>query len=939
MSTLHAPEGFDPIVRHFTSAARATFATCLERFSPQLAPDEVRLIQGVAEDALHANARRKLYRVLLLEMHAAKRAGMLTAADDADRFEQFVAYAMRDEFAALLDRYYPSLRARLGLALNLQCDAIEKLLMRFVADRSRLDELMRRPPGRLVGLALGQGDLHQGGQSVARLAFEGGSVMYKPRSVAIDATLDAFLAHLFGQGEVRIRVPEVIDCGEYGWAAFVEQRYCQDDVELHTFYRGLGHWLAVLRLLGGTDIHLENLVAVGPVPVVVDVESLFARPFANPPSNYGDAYDLAQELICDSVLRTGIVPVRTSAFGLGEVDFSAAGGMPGEQPKLRAPTIANEGTTDARVEIIAVEMDVAQNHPSPQPELPRFWNDIGDGFLEATEQLRKLDVGGQLKPRMEAFIDCRVREIRRPTRIYAEIGHMLWHPSSLHEEAKALEQAHELLAAHAATLSMAPSAAQEIAGEIDDLCHGDIPMFTALLTDDRIEATLANWRTMRVELEEMAIRTALVVKVLNHQIDQPGQAQGNSFAPALPSTDFDRDRRRLASEAMKRLLHLAVRGKDGSATWIAPGASPSGWHVRPLHTDLYSGLGGVAVALAAYLRETERGRADPVPDVAQVLDGTLQVLHAMTDAGEPSGIGGFTGYGSYIWYWLVLHDLLKRPELLAKAIACAKALERQGFDEDRSLDIIDGSAGVIVPLLGLAEKTGDSRWLDLAARAGRRLESTATLDEHGARWSTLAFEDPIGGFAHGAAGIGWALARLALSDAGEESDRQRWETLASAAFDFQDSLFDTSMGNWCERAEGHVEIYTWCGGSVGIGLAAIDLYQRSGDTDYLRDLRRALAAAGDRWNSSHTLCHGNFSQWELLVRASELDPASAPIGRDEANVHVISAIEQQHDLAGSLTYEAFAPSLMTGLAGVIYSLLRMHPDSRLATPLLMECRE
>ena len=68
----------------------------------------------------------------------------------------------------------------------------------------------------------------------------------------------------------------MIERGAYGWAEFVAHRYCDGEAELARFYRGLGHWLGVLRLLGGTDIHHENLIAVGPVPVVIDVESLFA---------------------------------------------------------------------------------------------------------------------------------------------------------------------------------------------------------------------------------------------------------------------------------------------------------------------------------------------------------------------------------------------------------------------------------------------------------------------------------------------------------------------------------------------------------------------------------------------------------------------------------------------------------------------------------------
>ncbi|KAG1315031.1 hypothetical protein G6F62_013826 [Rhizopus arrhizus] len=145
--------------------------------------------------------------------------------------------------------------------------------------------------------------------------------MYKPRSLRIDATLDGLLAAVFGEGADRVRVPRVVDRGSHGWAAFAAHRYCSGDEELRAYYRGLGHWLAILRLVGGTDIHLENLIAVGPVPVVVDAESVFSRVIDVEPSGLGDAYDTAVKLMRNSVLRTGIVPFRTTGLGMEGVDL------------------------------------------------------------------------------------------------------------------------------------------------------------------------------------------------------------------------------------------------------------------------------------------------------------------------------------------------------------------------------------------------------------------------------------------------------------------------------------------------------------------------------------------------------------------------------------------------------------------------------------------
>lgn len=940
-------DAFAPIIESFTGEARAAFAGRLAAHAPALDAAETAVVRAAADEALRANARLKLNRVLLLELHAAKRAGELTADDDAARFAQFVAQALQPEFAAHIDRRYPPLRGRLQRALDRQRVSLEALLDRLVADRGALAALLGRPAGRLTALHLGQGDLHDGGQTVARVTFEGGDVMYKPRSLRIDAALDTFLAHVFRGDARRIRVPAVIDRGAYGWAAFVAHRHCDGEAELDRFYRGLGHWLGVLRLVGGTDIHHENLIAAGPVPVVIDVESLFAVIPPSPTSAYGDAYDAAQALIRSSVLRTGIVPYRAPALGFNGVDVSAAGALPGQQPQVHMPVIADPGTTQARVAIIDVDRNAAQNHPSAQPDVAAHWDRISEGFVDATLRIRELDANGELEPLLAAFDGCRIRDIRRPTQAYAEIGRMLWHPASLHDEAAAVERTRDLFVRNAAVVPVAPSSPHEIAGEIDDLRHGDIPIFVAPLTRERIAATFADWRAMRIDLEELTIRSALVATELNRRADEPDPRNRlRLYFARNPHADrLEARRRKLAADAVEHLLRLAVRGGDGSVTWITPETTHAGWLVQPLQHDIYFGLGGVIVALAGYRAEAARGRADAVPGIDATIDGSLRILKAL-DAGEPPRvIGGFNGYGGQIWTWLTLYDVLERPDvdkrvLLAHATARAAALEREGFDSDRRFDILDGAAGVIVPLLDLADAAGDARWRALAARAGRYLEATAIVDAQGARWPSTVSDEPIGGFAHGAAGTAWALARLALSDAGDDADRARWRTLADAAFAFQDSLYDATLGNWLDQRQWTRDetFHTWCNGSVGIGLAAGDLYARTRDPRYRQMLRRAVTAARGTWGASHTLCHGDFSLWEFLVRAAALDPDACAIDRDASTARVISAVEEHRGVIVSTTHAAFTPGLMTGLAGAVHGFNRMHPDCTLPSPLLQERR-
>ena len=930
---------FAVIIDFLTSDARRSAVDAIAA-QPNMSAAEHAVLAREAERALRDSAERKLNRVLLLELHAAKLSGQLTAGSESGKFAQFLALATQEDFKDALRRRYPVLEARLARVLGQLGGAVARMAARIAADRDALSIFVGHPVGELRAVRLGEGDVHEGGQTVAQLEFAGGKLMYKPRSLRIDAALAHFLDELFGDAPDRIRVPAVLDRGAYGWTRFAEHRYCDGDGELARFYRNIGHWLAAMRLLGGTDIHHENLIASGPVPYVVDVESLFVPDPVVKPSGLGQAVDLAESIIRSSVLRTGLVPFRAPLLGMDGVDISAIGALPGEQPKIRIPEIVDHGTTQARVGLVSTEIGQARNHPCENPDISRFWPDIVEGFQELTARFLELHRERRLAPMLAAFRGCRIRRIRRPTQIYAEVLRMLWHPASLHDEPAAIERARDLLTRNAEVSYIAPSDPAVIAAEIDDMRYGDIPVFANELDQAQLDEVFQAWQAMRLDLEELTIRGALVTAHLNTRLNDDKRTVYD-LTPRQPSAaQLDRRRRALAALTVKELLQLSVRGNDGTMTWISPILGRSGWAMRSLEANLYVGLCGIAMTLAAYLQETRSGRVDAVDGVESALEGVLKVLRSTEEARPADAVGGFIGLGSQVITWLTLHGFQPQSDFLAMAVRQGRAMEKWDFDNERILDILEGVAGAIVPLLRLAEATGDARWLDVAARAGRRLEQTAIVDERGARWPASIFHEPIGGFAHGATGIGWALTRLALSAAGDTGDRERWLALGHRAFDFEESLYDAVHGNWIDvrKPESRDFPNTWCHGSVGIGLAACDLYVRTGGERHLDVLRRAVRAAKrGGWGYSHTLCHGDLSMWELMMRASTLVPDLVPPEAMPGSAVILSSIEE-HGIVGGLARDAFTPGLMSGISGSILQLARMHPDCALPSPLLMECR-
>lgn len=916
-----------------------------------LSQAERTVIADAAAIAVAEIAHRRACRVLVTELHAARISDRLTAADPAGRWAEYLELSARPRFWDELSEQYPPLLPRLrGLATR-RCGAMLTVARRLAADRDALGELTGRRPGRLTEARFGAGDSHHGGQAVAVLGFDAGAVVYKPRSVQVDEVLGGALeAMLGGVAEaVRIRVPAVLKRDGYGWAEHISHRYCRNAAELSAFYRGIGHWLAVMRLLGGTDLHTENVIACGPVPVVVDCESLFTPTFGYPATRFGQAYDRARQLVAATVLRTGMLPVRGTALGWRGVDISAVGALPGQQPAGLVPVLVGEGTDEARIGFEPAMPDSGASHPSPEPVLASYWDQILTGFREVTATLHEMDRAGALKPLLARFADCPVRMVLRGTEAYAELGRMLWHPVSLHDPAAALARAGRVLAGMARSVPGAPADPAVIDAELADLLDGDIPYFTTtprrgqlagpggltwLAEQDLIAGALDRWRQSDESLERHVIQGTLVSAYLNDGW-LPRQRRLPTGRRRL--ADLDQRRRALAAGLIGQLAEAAVTGDDGTVTWIAPVFQPTGWALQPLNLNVYGGMHGVALLLAAYQRETAAGRADEVSTAAALLDATLRTIRFAEAEGDrlrkegarsrPLAPGGYSGLGSQVWSWLTLHRWGCASDGVARARALAAQLP-DAIAADESFDVLTGMAGAVVPLLELAAATADDRWLSCAVDAGDRLIGAAISDHGTCRWTSPLRSDGLGGFAHGVTGIGWALARLALA-----TGARRFAETASAAFAHEDKLYDRALEGWLDlRGDGRITA-AWCHGSVGIGLAAADLAGRGWQVDDGLPSRAVEVTIRHelRWN--HSLCHGDMGVWEQISLAVASGEAPPGAGRLLA-ARIIGSVERNGPVSGLLR-DTFTPALMHGLGGVCYQLLRMHPDSDLASVLIM----
>jgi type 2 lantibiotic biosynthesis protein LanM len=937
--------------RHFDRSLGCLVSPALDELATQLSfvsglsTRERDVITEATRESLYSVLHSKVSRLLVLELNAARVTGRLSGENSEQRWQQFLELSSHRSFWDELTPHYPSL-SRLDAILRKRCMATLHFAQRWTTDRRRLEKLCAAEPGELNELSFGAGDSHRGGSTVVIVRGEGWRVVYKPRSLAIDTALRGFVAELAADhaSVLNVRVPEVLNCGDYGWVEFVDHRFAAGNEELLTFYRGIGHLLALMRLLSGTDLHAENVIAQGGSPVVVDCETLFTPKIPQPPSGYGRAFDRAGELISRTVLSVGVLPGRGMGLGWRGVDPSALGMLPGQQPVQRQQEIIDAGTDEAHVGPVVVETPVSQNHPSPRPALAEYWPEVLRGFDELTATLRRLDAAGSLRPRLRVFEDCRIRVVVRATEVYAEIGRMLWHPVSLHNPEPARQRAFGLLQKMAANVSVAPSDPAVINAEIDELLEGDIPYFSTVVRDGRlhgpgdtywlppcqlVEAALADWRNADFNLEQKVIQASLVSAYIN----DGWKSHGTSILQIHGrGGDLEARRRRQVAQVIQSIVTNAIHADDGSVAWIAPVFTTTGWAVQPLQQDFYNGISGLTFLLGAYLHETAAGRADAIPELDGLFAAALHTLHLdeakrerLGDEGvkiRPLPPGGYIGLGSQIWTYIALAhweldggDGLQRARKLAEQIPAAATV-------DEINDLLSGTAGAIVPLLMLAVKTGDETYVRIASELGDLLHERAKRQNGHAYWPHPLSPEGLGGFAHGVTGIGWALTRLAHA-----TGSAHHEQLAQEAFAFEDALFDEEEQNWRDlRMLEEKTAGAWCHGSVGIGLAHLSLDPTLTQTSTRKFVRRAAAATwrlGMGWN--HCACHGDLGAWELLDHAIAADEAPKEISASHLLDMILTSLEQ-HGPSFGMGRNAFTPGLLPGLGGVAYQLLRAHPQ-------------
>ncbi len=865
------------------------------------------------------------------------------------RYPAFVRSLLAEGGLAAVFKAYPVLGRHLATMVSTWVASTVELVDRLRRDRDAMATAFGDAAlGEVCAAEPALSDRHDGGRRVSVLTFTSGRrVVYKPREVGLERAFQEFQAWVSSRGlACAPRTFRVVEREGHGWAEFVDQEPLEDRRQVAEYFRRAGAALCILHVLRGADAHQENVVATRGGPVLVDSEMLLQ------PVDRDEERDATTDGSIDGaahgVPRSCLSPGFVTLLDLDAdgVAYDVGGLMPasprtafGGERSWRALRSDDLHFVRERTIHPALRNDVVLDGVVQRPE--GFAAEILCGFAEAyrffvTERPRLLDPEGPLS----LFAGRRSRLLFRPTEQYGFFLHATAAPryqrSGL-DRSVALEMLNRVFRHEEKRPQLWPLVADERRA-LEDL---DVPRY--LLPADESVLTAASGESVRGYLvrsgldavaaglrdmsdEDLEQQLEILESALEAGAPPIVVAARGPGAEAAGREGFDPKATWIRGAVMlgDRIVDRARRADDGTLSWGRGGGAPGG-------ADLYRGQAGIALFLAALAAVTGDERFSEA--ASSSLRPLARALDAPTRASWPS-IGACAGLGSVVYALASAGGLLGDARWTELARRWAMEISPARIESDVHFDVAGGAAGALLALLAVDEPGGPTWVRDRVRDCARRL--VAAQEDTGAGGGAWAGRDgrPRAGFAHGAAGIAYALSRAYVATGVAELEEP-----VRRAHRFERRLFSHAARNWPAAHEGGTAVMTaWCHGAPGIGIARALGLEAFRDDAILEEIHVALeTTSGAPSARTDHICCGDMGRSEALLTMGTCLQDTRPVAAAEAMAtrfaERVCAGGTRAIRTEGFEHRTFDPGFFRGLAGIGYQLLRTAAPARIPSVL------
>lgn len=850
------------------------------------------------------------HKSLVLELNLSRENGLLVGDTSEERFLSFVRKFDNKEFLNEFYNKYIVLTRLLSTTTLFFTNNTQKMLSRIYEDQRAITETFKIREFIITNIKLGEGDTHQQGNTVSIITFtDNNKIVYKPKRLQINLAFNHLIDWLNTNSNLDLRTVKSVIYNDYTYEEYITYKPCNSLKEVTNYYQRFGQLMAVIQLLNGTDIHMENMISYGEYPVIIDLETLIQQPM---PLEKQSSHLIKEmtDTIFHHVTRTLFLP--TNGVKIEDplkIDLSALNGRK-KKFDFKVLQPVNKGTDQLKYDYQNFELEGANNLPFIEDEnliidYKEYREHIIQGFREVCEIFlqNKEDIikeGSILYQFKGVYTRCLFRD----TSQYANILMHMQHPEMLMDMLDR-EKAIENMWAFPYTDKHLNQA------EVIDMMRNDIPIFfsktdqTSIITSDNNE--IGNFyltssfdylissisKLTRAEIDKQISIIHLHFgnfsdyrryenKLLKQNIDTIENS-------SIIQLDFLKEAENIADDIMQR----AFKGEITS--WIIPFESdPDVWSLIPLKEDFYNGIGGIYLLFHFLSQEIQKEKYTNFAN---------QILEQYTTEQMSSYELGLSGYPGLFYAFSLVDDYgtnkLKITKMINKYIEQFEKVIDQDIDEKLQIDYLNGFTGLINALLRFYWKRKDSKFIQLAMKlANHLIEKLSQYDQLDR------------GFAHGITSYALTLFKI-----GEVTKLQQYVEKATDLMKFATKHIDATY-----------HAMSWCHGFIGEGIARIKMepwLNSLDDTIIQADIINK--AKDSNLLANDCMCHGNMGITELFLTHYNQTKEHESIELARIIASQVVNLKQAHNNKYKLMDIAEYPdiTLFTGLSGIAYQLLRI----------------
>lgn len=284
-------------------------------------------------------------------MHEKKDAGQLNGHSSAEEYDDYVSkYLMNErEYREFLKKY-PVMTDLLIRKIRDYIHYVNEILQHFYQDRETISKEfhIEQNTMEITKISFNQDEEHFPGRMVAQVSLKGGEIIYyKPHSLLLTEQYQKIENWLWEKMGLEKSRHLVTSRDDYGWEQEVTEAECMCAKEIKEYYYRCGAECCLTYVLGMTDIHMDNVIAHGKYPVIIDTEFMFDRRI-----EVGTQGKNLQQNLMDTVMHTGFVP---NGMGTMHVNVSVLNTCDEQRLPVKMPMVINKGTS---------EMDISYHYPT-----------------------------------------------------------------------------------------------------------------------------------------------------------------------------------------------------------------------------------------------------------------------------------------------------------------------------------------------------------------------------------------------------------------------------------------------------------------------------------------------------------------------------------------------------------------------------------------------